>query len=171
MHRHKLWNQKKEFGHVFLFVHIDTWMIPKRIESICNLVISCNEISITTMASRYFQIWSNIEQNYKKFLLRSDRLKLFFLKLFSLELYRRKLFFFFRLVFFLEFVFILSAEIGFVLFQKLLLFLMSLVLILLKKFLFLLLIKFTQRLRCLLHASLTISLFEFKFFFSDISTS
>ena len=100
MHRHKLWNQKKEFGHVFLFVHIDTWMIPKRIESICNLVISCNEISIITMASRYFQIWSNIEQNYKKFFLRSDRLKLFFLKLFSLEFYRRKLFFFFRLVFF-----------------------------------------------------------------------
>ena len=165
MHRHKLWNQKKEFGHVFFFAHIDTWMIPKRIESICNLVISCNEISIITMASRYFQIWSNIEQNYKKFLLRSDRLKLFFLKLFSLQLCRRKLFFFFGLVFFLEFVFILSVEIGIVLFQKLLMFVMSLVLILLKKFLFLLLIKLTQRLRCLLHASLTISLFEFKFFF------
>ena len=61
------------------------------------------------------------------------------------------------------FTFILSVKKGFNVFQKVLLSVMSLVLVIsLKKFCFSLLIKLTQKLRCLLYAFLSMSLFVFK---------
>ena len=69
---------------------------------------------------------------------------------------------FFSMSVILEFVFILSVKNGFTVLQYILLSVMSLVLILLKKFSFSLLIKLTQRLRCLLYAFLSVSLFVFK---------
>ena len=61
------------------------------------------------------------------------------------------------------FTFILSVKKGFNVFQKILFSVLSLVLItLLTKFCFSLLIKFIQKLRCLLYAFLSMSLFVFK---------
>ena len=37
-------------------------MIPKLIDSVCNLVIGGDEIIIITMISRYFQVWNKIEE-------------------------------------------------------------------------------------------------------------
>ena len=37
-------------------------MIPELIGSVCNLVISSDEILIITMISRYFQVWNNIDE-------------------------------------------------------------------------------------------------------------
>ena len=41
-------------------------MIPKLIESVCNLVISGDEICIITMISRYFQVWNKIDEKLLK---------------------------------------------------------------------------------------------------------
>ena len=48
------------------FYHNDTWMIPTLIDSICNLVISGDEIIIINMISRYFQVWKNIGEKFVK---------------------------------------------------------------------------------------------------------
>ena len=37
-------------------------MIPKLIDSVCHLVISGDEMVIITMISKYFQVWSNIDE-------------------------------------------------------------------------------------------------------------
>ena len=41
-------------------------MIPKLIDSVCNLVISGDEIIIIAMISRYFLVWSNIDEKFVK---------------------------------------------------------------------------------------------------------
>ena len=41
-------------------------MIPKLIDSVCNVVISGDEIIIITMISRYFQVWNNINEKFVK---------------------------------------------------------------------------------------------------------
>ena len=41
-------------------------MIPKLLESVCNLVISGDEICIITMISRYFQVWNKIDEKLLK---------------------------------------------------------------------------------------------------------
>ena len=41
-------------------------MIPKIIDSVCNVVISGDEIIIITMISRYFQVWNNINEKFVK---------------------------------------------------------------------------------------------------------
>ena len=56
-------------------------MIPKLIDSVCHLVISGDEMVIITMISRYFQVWSNIDEK-----LQLNFLQLFFLKLIPLDL-------------------------------------------------------------------------------------
>ena len=43
----------------------DTWMIPKLIDSVCNLVLSGDEIIITKI-SIYFQVWNNIDEKFVK---------------------------------------------------------------------------------------------------------
>ena len=66
-HHHKLWDQRKNFDHFFLaFYHNDTWMIPKPIDSVCNLVNSGDAIIVITMISRYFQVWNNIDEKFVK---------------------------------------------------------------------------------------------------------
>ena len=41
-------------------------MIPKLIDSVCNVVISGDEIINITMISRYFQVWNNINEKFVK---------------------------------------------------------------------------------------------------------
>ena len=41
-------------------------MIPKLIGSVCNFVISGEEIIIITMISRYFPVWNNIGEKFVK---------------------------------------------------------------------------------------------------------
>ena len=54
-------------------------------------VISGDEFSIIPMISRYFQVWKDIDEKFfKKILLQPDLLKLFFLKLFPLDLPARQ---------------------------------------------------------------------------------
>ena len=66
-HHYKLQEQKKNFDLFSLvFYHNHTWMIPKFIASVCNLVISGCGIIIITMISRYFQVWKNTERNLLK---------------------------------------------------------------------------------------------------------
>ena len=40
-------------------------MIPKLIESFCNLITSRDEVIIITMISRYFQLWNNINKKFE----------------------------------------------------------------------------------------------------------
>ena len=135
-------------------------MIPTLIDSICNLVISGDEIIIITMISRYFEVWNNVDEKFVKNFFYS----LIFCNYFfwNWETKRSWETTFFSMSVILDFVFVLSVKNGFTVFQKVLLYVMSLVLILLKKFFFSLLIKLTQRLRCLLYAFLSMSLFVFK---------
>ena len=42
----------------------DTWIIPKLIDSVCNLVNGGDEIIIIAMISSYFQVWNNIEEKF-----------------------------------------------------------------------------------------------------------
>ena len=41
-------------------------MIPKLIDSVCNLVMSGDETIIITMIGRYFQVWNNIDEKFVK---------------------------------------------------------------------------------------------------------
>ena len=174
--------------------HNDTWIIPKLTDSVCNLVISGNEVIIITMISRYFQVLNNIDEKFVKNFCYSlifcniitmigryfqvwNNIDEKFVKNFCCNLTFRNYFFsnyflltflgdnFFLISVILDFVFILSVKSGFTVFQTVLLSVMSIVLILLKKFFFSLLIKLTQRLRCLLYALLSMSLFVFKSLF------
>ena len=111
-------------------------MIPKIIDSVCNLSISGDEIIVITMISRYFQVWNNIDEK--------------FLKNFCYSLI------------FWNYFFWNYFLLTFTVFQEVLLSVMSLLLILLKKFFFLLLITISQRLCCLLYSFLSMSLFVFK---------
>ena len=66
-HHYKLQDQKKNFDLFSLaFYHNHTWMIPKFIASVCNLVISGCGIIIITMISRYFQVWKNTDEKLVK---------------------------------------------------------------------------------------------------------
>ena len=66
-HHYKLQEQKKNFDLFSLvFYHNHTWMIPKFIASVCNLVISGCGIIIITMISRYFQVWKNTDEKLVK---------------------------------------------------------------------------------------------------------
>ena len=48
-------------------------MIPKLVDSVCNVFISGDEIIIIAMISRYFQVWNNIDDKFvKKPLLQPD---------------------------------------------------------------------------------------------------
>ena len=118
-------------GKIFLICflvlyHNDTWMIPRLIDSICNLVIIGDEIIIINVISRYFQVWNNIDKKFVKTLLQPDRLKFFFLELFPLDLPWRQLLLdkcYFR------FCFCFTRKKGLTIFQNILLSVMSLVLI------------------------------------------
>ena len=163
-HHYKLQDQKKNFDLFSLvFYHNHTWMIPKFIASLGNLVISGCGIIIITMISRYFQVWKNIDEKLvKNFCFSLIFCNNFFWNYFLLTFLED---YFFSISVTLDSVFILSVKNCFTVFQRVLLFVMSLVLILLKKFFFSLLIKLTQRLRYLLYAFLSMSLFVFRNFF------
>ena len=45
-------------------------MIPKLIESFCNLITSRDEVIIITMISRYFQLWNNINKKFETIFLK-----------------------------------------------------------------------------------------------------
>ena len=100
-------------------------MIPKLIESVCNLFISGDEIIAITMISRYFQVWNNIDEKFVK--------NFCYSLIFCRPSWETMCF---SISVMLDFVFILSVKNDFTVFQKVLLSVMSLVLILLKKFFF-----------------------------------
>ena len=136
-------------------------MIPERIDSLCKLVIGSNEIIIITIIYIYFQVWNNIdEKNFKNFCDSLIFWNYFLWNNFLLTFLGDT--FFFNISVILDFGFTLSVKNGFTVFQKVLLPGMSLVLILQKKFFFSILIKLTRRLRCLLYAFWSKSLFLFK---------
>ena len=97
-------------------------MIPKLIDSVCNLVISGDEIIIITMLSVDIFKFGTI---LMKKLLKT-----------SATAWSSWETIFFSMSVILDFVFILSAKNGFTVFQKVLLCVMSVVLILLKKLFF-----------------------------------
>ena len=130
-------------------------MIPKLIDSVCNLVISGDEIIIITMISRYFQVWNSIDEKFVKNLCYSLIFcNYFFWNYFLLAFLGDSLFLDVR---YFGFCFYFISKKWLYLFQKVSLSVMSLVLILLKKSFFSLLIKLTQRLRCLSYVSLSVS--------------
>ena len=136
-------------------------MISKLIQSVCDLVISYYEISIIIVTGGYFQVWNYINKKLiKNFCYRLIFWNHFFRNYLLLPFSGNN---FFSISVYLGFVCTLSVRKGFTVFQNVLLSVMPrVILILLKKFFFSHLIKLTQRLRCLLYAFLSISLFVFK---------
>ena len=148
---HKLRDQKKNFDHFFFLVlyHNDTWMIPKLIDSVCNLVIIGDEIIIITMISRYFQVWNNIDEKLvKNFCYSLIFCNYFFWSYFLLTFLGDNFFFdkrYFRFCFYFiikKWFYLLPK--GFVICD------VTRINITSQKFFFSLLIKLTPRLRCLL---------------------
>ena len=122
-YHHKLWGQKKSFDNFFLvFHHNDTWMIPKIIDSVCNLVNSGSEIIIITMISKYFEVWNNIDEKFVKNFCYSLIFCNHFLWSYFLLTFLGVNFFLISVI--LYFIFILSIKNGFTVFQKVLLFVM-----------------------------------------------
>ena len=136
-----------------LLYHNDAWTVPKLIDSVCNLVISGDEIMIISMISKYFQVWNNIDEKiFKNFCYSLIFCNYFFRNYFLLTFQGDNFIFGIFGNCYFTFCFYFIGKKGFTVFKKVLVSVMSLISILLQKIFFSLPIKLTQRLRRLLQA-------------------